>query len=677
MFDWARKKEAPQAALKRRGDAHLDAGEWDAAAACYRDALAVDPGLAEACINLGYVLIQQAAYEPASAALRQALALDRNSADAHFMLGSISLAQGACEAAVAEFERALSLRASFPLAYRELCKALLACGRTEDAQRVLERAIEQEPSAADLRFQLAALHEYKNRIPESIAAYRAGLALDPGNAAAFNQCGLLLLSEGMFDQALDSLDRAIDCRPGYPEALFNRAVVMSRAGKHEQALAGFDRVLSLDPHNLPALFNRGLVLGRLGHPDRELADYDTILRLEPGHAEALRKRGTALRRLGRLAESLASLDAAVKAMPEGASMHCERGLTLVAAGRRTEALGAFSRACQLDPENVEANFNEGMCRLELGDLPAGWQKFEWRWEATALKTVKRNFSQPLWSGKEPLEGKTILLHAEQGYGDTIQFCRYVPEVARRGARVVLEVQAGLESLLKDLSGVHRILVRGQPLPECDFHCPLLTLPLAFNSSLATIPGAVPYLFADSGRSAAWSGKLGRRTRPRVGLVWSGSNVHANDRQRSIPLSSMLGLISDRADFISLQKEIRDPDRQVLEQHGKIAFPGQELSDFRETAALLSNLDLVVSVDTAAAHLAGALGKPLWLLLPHIPDWRWMHDRADSPWYPSARLWRQKAEGDWNSILEEMATELEQWAAVSMANMNQSRNTEDA
>jgi hypothetical protein len=298
--------------------------------------------------------------------------------------------------------------------------------------------------------------------------------------------------------------------------------------------------------------------------------------------------------------------------------------------------------------------------LLSGDFKHGFAEYEWRWESEQLRANKRNFPQPLWRGQESVAGKTVLLHAEQGMGDTIQFCRYAPLLAERGARVILEVQKPLRELLSTLAGVAQVVSAGDPLPDFDMHCPLLSLPLAFETEPAAIPAATPYLSASPQLLKDWERRLGPHDRPRVGLVWSGSTFLKNDRNRSIALSALLPLLDIDATFISLQKDVRAKDAVTLQDRTDIRDVRDELKDFTDTAALVSHLDLVISVDTSVGHLAGALAKPVWMLLPYVPDWRWQLDRDDSPWYPTARLFRQDEARSWQGVVARVHAALQEF-----------------
>jgi len=372
--------------------------------------------------------------------------------------------------------------------------------------------------------------------------------------------------------------------------------------------------------------------------------------LQPDLAEVLSNRGITLHELNRYDEALASYDRALVLQPDYATALNNRGINLYDLKRYDEALASYQRALALRPDYAEAHWNEALLRLLTGDYSHGWAKYEWRWKKESMAPVKRNFPQPVWLGGDAIDGKTILLHSEQGFGDTIQFCRYVPLVAARGAHVILEVERPLQQLMTTLAGATQVIAKGDPLPDFEVHCPLLSLPLAFGTRVETIPSGPPYLRAPAQSLMNWDTRLAPQRRPRIGLAWSGNAAHQSDRQRSISLRTLLPLLDTGATFVSVQKDVNAADAGVLTERGDILHFGDALGDFSDTAALISNLDLVISVDTSVAHLAGALGKPVWVLLAYAPDWRWLLDRDDSPWYPTARLFRQDASRAWDGVI---------------------------
>jgi len=355
---------------------------------------------------------------------------------------------------------------------------------------------------------------------------------------------------------------------------------------------------------------------------------------------------------------MADYDRALALRPDYAEAHTNRGVTLHVLKRFDEALQCYAHALAARPDFAEAHYNEGLSRLLTGDFDRGWAEHDW-WRGIAqFKRSDRNFTQPRWTGAQAIAGKTILLHAEQGFGDTIQFCRYAARVEALGARVILEVQETLRDLIRSLDGAVQVVAKGDTLPPFDMHCPFLSLPLAFGTRLATIPSQTPYLYASAQAVADWNARLPPRTRPRIGLAWSGRPEHNNDQNRSIDLASFLSPLQGiDATLVSLQREVRAADAIVLQERRDVIHFGEALKDFSDTAALAANMDLVIAVDTSVAHLAGALAKPVWMLLPFVPDWRWLLDRDDSPWYPTARLFRQDDSRQWNGAFGRLGAAL--------------------
>ena len=468
--------------------------------------------------------------------------------------------------------------------------------------------------------------------------------------------GVLAHQQGRHAEAEALIGAALKQRPDEAVALANRAAALNALRRFDEALADCDRAIAARPDHVDAFINRALALKELGRAHEALASCDKALRLKPDSADAYNNRGLALFALQRPADALRSYEQALALDPQSAEALNNRGLTLYELGRLDEARASFDRAVAIRPSFAQAQWNRAQALLLAGDFAQGWPAHEWRLKAHP--ELQRGFVQPLWLGEGPLVGKTILLHAEQGLGDTLQFCRYAPLVAARGARVVLEVQKPLIELLRDLPGVASVVARGEPLPDFDLHCPLLSLPLAFGTTLDTIPAQTPYFHVPPERMSAWEARLGSN-RPRFGLVWSGNAGHKRDRARSIPLYALMPLFDVAATFVSLQKEARAADAAVLQQSNKIIDVSAELHTFADTAALIAQLDLVIAVDTSVAHLAGALGKPLWLLLPTAPDWRWLTGRDDSPWYPSARLFRQGETRAWGPVVTRVRAALQE------------------
>ena len=438
-----------------------------------------------------------------------------------------------------------------------------------------------------------------------------------------------------------------------------RAAALYQAGRLDEARAAALEILAADARDFNALHLLAAIAVRARRPEEAIDFATRALEVVPGHPEALCNRGIALRALDRVEESLADYDRVLAANPRHVAALSLRGVALAALNRHGDAIDSFSRAIALDPRYAPAYLNRAFSNLAIGRYEAGWRDFEWRWTGSDTQIPLRRFSQPPWRG-EDLRGRSILVHAEQGLGDAIQFARYVPLLAERGAQVVLEVQAPLKPLFADLPA--RLVTFGDPLPATDFHCAMLSLPLAFGTRADSIPANVPYLRAPAAHVEKWRARLGTTGRPRIGIAWSGNMRQRNDRNRSVPLAMLQPLRAGPWTLVSLQKEVRDDERAALGGENPILHFGDELADFRDTAALASLVDAVVSVDTSVAHLAGAMARPLIVLLTFAADWRWLLARADSPWYPTARLIRQTTPGDWATSVARVAQALRDPAA---------------
>jgi hypothetical protein len=429
-----------------------------------------------------------------------------------------------------------------------------------------------------------------------------------------------------------------------------RALAACKQGKLIEAEQLCQQIIAAKPDVFDAFHLLAFVQAKLGKKEAALKNYDRAIALQPANAEAFNNRGNALKQLNRFEEAIASYDRALTLKPAYADALNNRGNALQELKRFDEALASYDRALAIRPDFAEIHYNQALFRLLVGDFDRGWEEHEWRWQCDWLRNSKRSFAEPIWLGKEDISGKTILIHAEQGFGDTIQFCRYVPSVVGRGARVILEVPKRLHELMSAATGASQVVSKGEPLPDFDVQSPLLSLPLAFGTRLETISSSVPYLRASPQNVINWNTRLGRNHRPRIGVAWSGSPTHKKDHNRSIAIGALLSLFEIDATFVSLQKDVRRNDAAVLQNETDLVNFGDDLKDFSDTAALIANLDLVISVDTSVAHLAGALAKPVWVLLPYLPDWRWLLDRDDSPWYPTARLFRQDETRSWEPVI---------------------------
>jgi tetratricopeptide (TPR) repeat protein len=502
-------------------------------------------------------------------------------------------------------------------------------GELDKAERLYHAALSHHRDSFDALHGLGQIKYLRGNLATALALIQEALRVDRGRAEGFASLGLVFYSLKEFGRALRSCDEGLRLAPENAELRNRRGVALLELGRTREALLDFERVLRDDPENLDALGNRGNALFKLNRPAQAIEVYDWALERKPTDAALLTNRAIALRRLD----------------------------------RPHEALMSAARAIAEKPDFAPARFVEASVRLALGDFAAGWRGYEWRWGG-ALAQQRRKFAAPLWLGDQSLDGKTILLHAEQGFGDTIQFVRYAPLLAERGARVVLEVQPQLVRLLSGMSGVETALARREPLPRFDYHCPLLSLPLALGTELPTIPAAVPYIVPPVDQIAIWRQRLPQQ-RPLIGVAWSGERAHDNDVNRSIGLAALAPLLDlPDVQFVSLAHDLREDDAPYLGGRADLLQIGRHFSDFADTAAAIAQLDAVISVDTSVAHLAGAMAKPLFLLLPFAADFRWLRERQDSPWYPTARLFRQQRFGDWTGAVQEVVAEVSRFAKAN-------------
>jgi len=534
--------------------------------------------------------------------------------------------------------------------------ALQRQGRFAEAEKIYTRILKTLPDQFETLQLLAELKMARHKPGEAFRHMTAAVAARPGSADARIHLGHVLRALKRDADALASFDKALAIDPASIDALANRGDVLLALRRPAEALACFDQILAASPGHAEARANRGAALAALGRHAEALADFEAALAAGPNPI-VFYNRGLALAALGRPAEAVASYDRTLALMADHASAWSGRGVALQALNRHADAIASFERSIAIAPDFADAHFNNSLALLAIGDYPRGQAEYEWRWKRSGTGHLRRDVGRQLWRGDQPPQGKTILLHAEQGLGDTIQFARYACLLGRAGANVILETHPELKPLLARLDGVRSVIARGEARPAHEFHCPLGSLPMAFKTELSSVPAEIPYLSADPARVAHWGSRLDAVGGPRVALVWAGNAAHANDLHRSIPLALLRPLwAGDAARFVSLQRDLRAGDAETLAGAPVLAL-GSELADFDDTAAVLAGCDLLITVDTSVAHLAGAMGRPVWLLLPFSCDWRWTAQGDRSPWYPSVRLYRQSRPGDWESVLARVAGDL--------------------
>jgi Tfp pilus assembly protein PilF len=534
-------------------------------------------------------------------------------------------------------------------------QAKLNAGETAAAEHALRTALAADPMHARAWHHLGLIAQGRADHAAAAGLFHRALALASDTAVAHNNLGVSLGALGRGDEAIACYRRALALQPDYAKACLNLGAALMDSDALAEAGDYLTRAAALDPRLPEAPYNLGNLAEKHGEFAAAAEHFRRATALRPQFYEAHNNLGAVLLKAGDPVPAHASFERAVALKSGEAEAHHNLASALTELGRYDEALASCRRATAADPAHAQANFTEAILLLAQGKLREGFEKYEWRWKLGTQ--VPRNFPVPLWNG-EDLAGRTILLHGEQGFGDTIQGLRYVPLVAARGARVVLEVPAPLTQLAARLPGVAELVASGQTLPRFDLCCPLLSLPRAFATTLDTIPADVPYLSAEPDAVERWREHL-QGAGLKVGIAWAGSPLHRSDARRSIDVEKLEPLLRLKgARWCSLQVGERAADLARLAP-GLVTDLAPRLSDFAETAAAIANLDLVVTVDTAVAHLAGALGRPAWVMLRAMPDWRWLIDRDDSPWYPTLRLFRQRRRGDWNEVVRRVRTALRQ------------------
>jgi Flp pilus assembly protein TadD len=615
--------------IYRLGFAAHQAGRLQEAEQAYRDVLSKEPAHPDALHLLGVVAHQVGRSDVAEDYIGQAIVKAPRRADFHSNLGLVLTHRGRPAEAEAALTTALRLKPKYPDALNNLGIALAAQGRHDEAVPTYRRALKLQANHPDACNNLGLAYNALGKVTEAEARFRAALAFKPDFVEAHGNLGIVLAAQGRTADAEASYRAALRLRPNYREVLNNLGVLLSDLGRWSEAESLLREALRLDPDVPDTYRNLGAVLTHL----KRAAEAEPILRL------------------------------AARLTPASPEAHFNLGAALHDLRRLGEADSAYREALRLRPDFADAHNNRAYSLLLAGRYAEGWREYEWRWRTRHMAGGARGFAAPLWMG-EPLDGRALLLHAEQGLGDTLQFCRYARLISGAG-RVIIEVQPSLKMLMTTLTDAVEVIARGEPIPAFDLHCPLMSLPLAVGASAEDIPAATPYLSAEPVAAARWRTRLARLAGPRVGLVWAG-NSHlgypefaAVDARRSVSLADMAPLAEVRGgvEFVSLQKGA--PSAQGADPPAGMSlsdFTG-ELGNFAETAALIEALDLVISVDTSVAHLAGAMGKPVWVLNRYDTCWRWLLNRADSPWYPTVRLFRQPAPGDWRSVMRSVANAL--------------------
>ena len=501
--------------------------------------------------------------------------------------------------------------------------ALHNAGHTLDAIALYLAVLSRQPDDARLLSLLGIAFLQIGQPREGSDFLKRSLEVDPHNPRTLNNLGIALKDLMQLDEAVSVLDTAIIMKPDYAEAYISRAAVLQKLNSLKDALADLNKAIAINPNNAVGYNNRGVVLKDLERPSEALASYDQAILLKRDYAEA----------------------------------HNNRAIVLQGARRLSEALAGYDEAISINPGFVEAHWCKALLLLLSGNYQDGWDLYEWRLKLNAFRNNYPQLQTSAWHASDNIDGKRILIYSEQGFGDIIQFCRYLPKVQSLGGKIILDIPRSLISFISTLRCDMTVIAEGDQPPDFDIHCPLMSLPHIFRTTVETIPAEIPYLFPEQDKVSRWQVRLGRKEKLRVGLAWSGSRTNRDDGDRSIKIEYFIPLLDLPIEWHSLQKERQSSDLEVLECYSNVCQHQDELADFSDTAALIECMDLVITVDTSIAHVAGSIGKSVWILLPFSPDYRWMLDQVDSPWYPTARLFRQPVRGDWSTVVESVRERL--------------------
>ena len=581
-------------------------------------------------------------------------------ADALALLGLAHAQRDDDEAALRLMTRALEINPRHPSTQFNQAKVLRKLERWDEAEQAFARVLELKPDHAEARRARAHVLVEQKRDAEALAELDR-VATD--NIASLTLRAKLRMNFARPADAVADYDRIVALDPMSWEAWNNRGIALDQLERYDDALKSYDRALGLQPNDDNVLHNRGAVLICLKRFDEALPLFERLVTTDPERADNWACRGAALASLNRIEEALTSFEKGLELDPVSLRALNGKGMALTALGRVAGAIAVYKTAVEHHPSNPMTHGNLAFAELVAGDLTNGFESYEWRRKDGPIGKGQRQYPQAEWLG-EDLAGKTLLLHPEQGLGDVVHFGRFAPILERRGARVILETPAALKALMQTLPGNAVVVASGETPPSFDRHAPLMSVAHRLGTTLETIPAEVPYLFADDAKRARWRAKLAPLQGKRVGVCWSGHSIHRNDHARSIPLATFAPLLDvPGLSYVSLQREVRDTDAPLLRTKTNVADWMSEVADFADTAALIAELDLVVTVDTSVAHVAGALGRPVWILITSSPDWRWLLHRADSPWYPTARLFRQPTIADWPAVITDVRRALTAFASA--------------
>ncbi len=635
-------------------------GRWLDSLTHYDAALSLNPKDLHSWVNRGNVLIKLMRRSEAIDSYQKALQMDPEFALAHLNLGNALTQDHDLVGAIESFNHAIVLNPQDSVALYHRGLVLHEQQEHALALRSFNAAIALNNQVSAYFFSKGLAHLDLASWLEAVMAFDQALALAPDEINALYNKGLALQKLGDLNAALKAHQEVVFRQNDYAEGFYSLGIIHHDLKNHALALQNYARAIELKPDYIEAYTNQGIVLKELNDLDAAIASYEKAIELNPALAEPYNNLGNALQQKNQTEQALWCYEQALTLQPENRYALTNLGNLLTDLHRFEEALAAYDRALALAPEDTDAHWNKALLFLVQGNFLQGWPLYEWRWKLSNFDSLKRHYPEPLWDGQASLQNRTILIYYEQGLGDTIQFSRFVPALQALGARVVFEIPSALMGLLASLPGVDQWMQAGERPPPFDTHLPLLSLPWRLGVVRLDQLQPGPYLKVSSTHSSHFCQLLGQKNRLRVGLVWRGNSQHQYDHKRSCQLQDWLPFLPAGIDYFGLQKDPSDDEARMMHEHGSIRNWSESFSDFSHTAGLIEQLDLVVSVDTSVAHLSAALGQDTWLMIPQSADWRWLHDRTDSPWYASLRLFRPQKEPN---VIGTNANTVSPWLSV--------------
>jgi tetratricopeptide (TPR) repeat protein len=637
------------------GIQHHQAGRLQAAEQVYREILAVEPDNANALHLLGVIASQIGKHDIALQYIHQAIRSNNNVAAFHSTLGQAHHALGNLNEAITSYRQALKLNPHHALAHNNLGIVFIDLGKLNDAVACFRQAVQLKPDFTEAHNNLGNVLKDQDKLDEAVTCYRRALQLKPDYAEAYNNLGSALMRQHKLDDAIACYRTALRLKPDFANSYYNLGMLFKAQGKLDDTVTAYRTAVTLKPDYAEAYCDLGIALKDQGKLSDAIACYRTALKLKPDYAVAHNNLGNALLGEGKLKEAIASYQTALRLKPDNAVTHNNLGNAFMDQGKLDAAVACYETALALNPDYADAHVNRAQAWLLSGDWQRGWPEYEWRWQTKGV--APRPLGRPLWDGS-PLIGKTILLHAEQGFGDMIQFVRYASVVKQLGGAVLLVCPKPLHALLHGCPGIDHLIGQGDDLPAFDAHASLMSLPGALKTSVNSVPAQIPYLFANPVLIEQWRNRLGELDGFKIGICWQGNPKYRGDCFRSIalrffaPLAQVPGMR-----LITLQKGVGTEQLEEVRNLFTVTELAGDLDErsgqFMDTAAVMMSLDLVITSDTAMAHLAGALGVSVWVALPYAADWRWLLDRSDSPWYPTMRLFRQSEPANWPGVFEKI------------------------